>query len=194
MRPGRKARLLTPNSASGCRHNGKVTIPGAAEKDPIGAARPQWGGGPRNAPGAVLSDQIGCDHRACARLCRTLRPAQDIGPFLQCKSLQLPTGDDRACDIEFATHRASNADARECRRDSLCDGAANRTVHVLSPADWDGKQCRWRSGAPARAAPCVSGSFIPNVIHSDKSVSPLICHFRDKCAMSDALYLMQMLD
>jgi hypothetical protein len=118
-----------------------------------------------------------------------LRPAQHIGAFPQCKDLQLSAGDDRACDIEFATHRASNADAVECGGDSLCDGAADRTVHVLSPAD---------EMETTQMAACVllpeqremlKVDFIPNVIHSIETASPLICHFRDKCAMSNARYI-----
>jgi hypothetical protein len=37
--------------------------------------------------GAALREQIGRDHRAGVRLRRTLRPAQDVGAFLHCKSL-----------------------------------------------------------------------------------------------------------
>jgi hypothetical protein len=80
-----------------------------------------------------LDEQIGCDHRANARLRRAPRFVQDIAALLQFKSLQLSRSHDGACDIEFPAHWAKNAHAVDCRPDSFRNGTADGAVHVLAP-------------------------------------------------------------
>src|SRR5260370_19886809 len=81
----------------------------------------------------VGCEQVGCDHRTRAGLRRTLRLAQNIAAFIGFKSPQLFCSKDRACDVVFSANWASNAQAVNCGHDVLCIGAADGTVHVLTP-------------------------------------------------------------
>jgi len=79
-----------------------------------------------------LGEQVGCDHRASARLCRTPRFVQDIATLVRFKSLQLSRCHDRACDIEFPAHWANNAHAVDCHPDLFRYGTADGAVRLGS--------------------------------------------------------------
>src|SRR5216684_1317858 len=79
-----------------------------------------------------LGEQVGCDHRARARLRRTPRFVQDIAALVRFKFLQLSCSHDRACDIKFTEHWANNGHAGDCRPDLFCNSTADGAVHVLA--------------------------------------------------------------
>jgi hypothetical protein len=79
-----------------------------------------------------LGEQVGCDHRASARLRRTSRFVQNIAALVRFKFLQLSCSQDRACDIKFTAHWANNGHAGNCRPDLFRNRTANGTIHILA--------------------------------------------------------------
>jgi hypothetical protein len=90
-----------------------------------------------------LGEQVGCDHRANARLRRTPRSVQDIAALVRFKFPQLSRSNDRACNIEFTAHWANNGYDGNCRLDLFRNGTADGAVHILA-------RCLRGAAVPAR--------------------------------------------